>query len=60
MLKLLLLSALLILIATVALSIRIILKPKGEFSGGKCHGSAALQEKGISCACGGDRECKNK
>jgi len=60
MLKLLLLSALLILIATVALSIRIILKPKGEFSGAKCHGTAALREQGVSCACDGVGECKNK
>jgi hypothetical protein len=54
MLKLLLLSALLILIALVALSIRIILKPKGEFSGGKCSGTAALRERGIDCTCGGE------
>jgi len=60
MLKLLLLSSLLVLIAILALSIRIILKPKGEFSGGKCSGSAALREKGISCTCGGEGECHNK
>jgi len=59
MIKLILLSTLLILIALIALSVRIILKPKGEFSGGKCSGTEALREKGISCTCGGEG-CHNE
>ena len=60
MLKVLLLSALLIMIATLALAIRIIIKPKGEFSGGTCRSSdGKLREKGIECTCGKSGDCHN-
>jgi len=61
MLKVILLSALIILIATVALAIRIIIKPKGEFSGGSCASAGKkLEEKGIQCACGRTEPCHNQ
>jgi len=61
MLKVLLLSALLILIATLALAIRIIIKPKSEFSGGTCRSSdGKLREKGIECTCGKTDVCHNR
>jgi hypothetical protein len=60
MLKIILLSALLILIATVALAIRIIIKPEGEFSGGTCNSaSKKLKDKGIQCTCGKTEPCHN-
>jgi len=61
MLKVLLLSALLILIATVALAIRIIIKPEGKFSGGSCSSTdGKLNEKGIQCTCGKTEVCHNE
>jgi len=56
-----LLSALLIFIAVVALAIRIILKPGGEFHGSSCSSSdGKLKEKGIQCTCGKTEVCDNK
>lgn len=61
MLKVILLSALIILIATVALAIRIIIKPGGEFSGGSCSSAGKkLGEKGIQCSCGKTEPCHNR
>lgn len=61
MLKVLLLSALLILIAVVALAIRIILKPGGEFHGSSCSSSdKKLNEKGIQCTCDKAEVCENR
>jgi hypothetical protein len=58
MLKIILLSALIILIATVALAIRIIIKPEGEFSGGSCSAmSKKLEDKEFQCACGRTEPC---
>jgi hypothetical protein len=58
MLKIILLSALIILIATVALAIRIIIKPEGEFSGGSCRGVVKkMEDKGFQCACGKTEPC---
>jgi hypothetical protein len=60
MLKIILLSALIILIATIALAIRIIIKPGGEFSGGTCESvGKKLGEKGIQCSCGRTEPCQN-
>jgi hypothetical protein len=61
MLKIILLSALIILIATVALAIRIIIKPGGEFSGGSCTSAGKkLEEKGIQCSCDKTESCQNR
>ncbi|KPK84275.1 MAG: hypothetical protein AMS27_10435 [Bacteroides sp. SM23_62_1] len=61
MLKILLLSALLILVAVAALAIRIILKPGGEFHGSSCSSSdEKLSEKGIECSCGKAEVCENR
>ncbi len=61
MLKIILLSALIILIATVALSIRIIIKPHGEFLHGSCSSvGKKLGEDGIQCACGRTEPCENQ
>lgn len=61
MLKVILLSALLILIATVALAIRIIIKPGGEFSGGTCSSAGKkLEDKGFQCTCGKTEPCHNQ
>jgi hypothetical protein len=60
MLKILLLSAVLILIAVIALAVRIILKPGGEFHGSSCNSSKKkLNEKGIECTCGKGEICEN-
>jgi hypothetical protein len=61
MVRILLLSALLILIAVVALAIRVILKPGGEFHGSTCSShDRKLSEKGIGCTCGKTDNCQNK
>lgn len=53
-LKLLILTIVLVLIAVLALSVRLIFTKKGEFSGGSCSNhSDKLKEKGIGCGCGG-------
>jgi hypothetical protein len=60
MLKIILLSALIILIATVALSIRIIIKPKGEFLHSSCNSVAKkLGDEEFQCACGRTEPCEN-
>lgn len=60
MLKILLLSALLILIAVFALAIRVILKPGGEFHGRSCSSSnKKLSENGIDCVCGKGEICED-
>jgi hypothetical protein len=59
MLKIILLSALIILIATVALSIRIIIKPHGEFLHDSCSSvGKKLGEEGFQCACGKTEPCE--
>jgi len=50
--QVLIITTLLLLIAFSGLAIRLILKKNGEFSGGNCSGSAALNDKGYSCGCG--------
>jgi len=54
MLKVLLITVILVAIAFAGLGIRLLLDRKAEFSGGSCRsGSEALEEKGITCGCGG-------
>lgn len=57
-LNILLPAIIIMLIALIGLSIRMLFKKKGEFHGGSCtHITPALKEKGISCACGSEEEC---
>lgn len=54
MLKLLIITFILIAIAFAGLGIRLLLDRNAEFSGGSCQASSKeLEEKGISCGCGG-------
>ena len=54
MLKVLLIAIILVGIAFAGLAIRLLLDRNAEFSGGSCQsGSKELEEKGISCGCGG-------
>lgn len=57
-LNILLPAVIIILIALIGLSVRLIFKKQGEFHGGSCtHVTPELKEKGISCACGNEEEC---
>ncbi|HKL08790.1 MAG: hypothetical protein R6V16_03570 [Bacteroidales bacterium] len=52
-LELLILSVILILIAVLALSVRLLFTKKGEFRGGSCSNHPDnLKDQGISCGCG--------
>ena len=57
-LKMLLPAIIILLLALIGLSIRMLFKKKGEFHGGSCtHITPELKEKGISCACGDEEAC---
>jgi len=59
-LKILLPAILIVLVAFLGLSIRMLLKKKGTFHGGSCaHITPELKNHGISCACGTESECSN-
>ena len=53
-LELLILTFVLVLIAVLALSVRLIFTKKGEFHGGSCHNNhpKELKDQGIGCGCG--------
>ena len=54
MLKILIITFILVGIAVLGLGIRLLLDRKAEFSGGSCsNGTKALEERGITCGCGG-------
>ena len=54
MVKILIITFILVGIAVLGLGIRLLLDRKAEFSGGSCQsGSKALEERGITCGCGG-------
>lgn len=57
-LHIILISAILILISLLGLSIRILTTKNGEFRGGSCsHSTPELRDKGITCACGDEENC---
>ena len=59
MIKILLITIILVGIAFAGMGIRLLLDRKAEFSGGSCQsGSKALEDKGITCGCGGGH-CAN-
>ncbi|HAF28938.1 MAG TPA: hypothetical protein DCG75_07805 [Bacteroidales bacterium] len=52
--EILIITTVLLLIAVLALSVRLIFTKKGEFHGGSCNShSGKLKEQGIGCGCGG-------
>ena len=52
-------SVILVLIAFLGLSIRLLITKKGEFRGGSCTNiTPELKDKGISCACGSEDNCE--
>ena len=54
MLKILLITVILVAIAFAGLGIRILLERNGEFRGGSCQSTSdELEDRGISCGCGG-------
>jgi hypothetical protein len=60
MLKILLLTILLLLLAVAGLAIRMLFDRKAEFKGSSCNSAGkALQDKGISCGCGAG-QCKSE
>lgn len=54
MLTVLILSTILLILALLALSVRMLFNKKAEFRGGSCSAaSPEINERGISCGCGG-------
>ncbi|MFC2104604.1 hypothetical protein ACFLS4_04550 [Bacteroidota bacterium] len=52
--ELLILTIILVLIAVLALSVRLFFTKNGKFHGGSCNShSSKLEEQGIGCRCGG-------
>ncbi len=60
-LKILLPAIIIILIALIGFSVRMLFKKQGEFHGGSCTNiTPELKEKGISCACGDEERCADE
>jgi hypothetical protein len=56
--EILLLTTILIILAVLALSIRLLVSKKAEFRGGSCANiTPELREQGVTCACEGDDDC---
>ncbi len=53
-------SALIIAIGMIFLLVKVLLKPKGEFSSQHIHDSKAMKERGIHCVMDQDREMRRK
>ncbi len=54
MLTVIILSAILLILALLALSVRLLFNKKAEFRGGGCNASSPeLEKRGVSCGCGG-------
>lgn len=60
MIKTLLLTVLIIAIAVVLLSVKVLLKKNGRFSSIHIHDSAAMKERGIHCVLDQDREARGE
>ena len=60
MLKILLLSIALIVIAFAGLAIRLIFVKNGTFRGGNCSATPELKDRGISCGCGNPEKCETE
>lgn len=58
--ELLILTIVLVLIAVLALSVRLIFTKKGEFRGGSCRTHPdELKNQGVSCGCGHSEACSS-
>lgn len=61
LLKLLLITIFLVFIVMLALSVRLIFKPKGEFRSTSCNNySQELKDKNIGCGCGSAESCQSE
>lgn len=60
MVKTLLFSMLIIAICIAFLCIKVLLKPKGEFSSMHIHDSQAMKDRGIHCVMDQDREDRER
>lgn len=60
MVKTLLISVLIIAIGMLFLGIKVLLKPKGEFSSMHIHDSEAMKQRGIHCVMDQDREDRER
>jgi len=60
MLKTLLITVLIIAICVALLSVKVILKKKGEFTSMHIHDSKAMKDRGIHCVMDQDREARAK
>jgi hypothetical protein len=59
MLQLLILSLAIIGIALIGLSVKMIFKKQGKFTGGSCQSYGEdLKDEGIGCGCGGINSCE--
>lgn len=60
MVKTLLISVLIIAIGMLFLGIKVLLKPKGEFTSMHIHDSEAMKQRGIHCVMDQDREDRER
>jgi len=56
-LKLILFSVAMVILAVGALSVRLLFLKDGKFSGGSCRSTPELDKKGITCGCGREESC---
>ena len=59
MIETLILTVLIIAIAMVLMSVKVILKKNGKFESQHIHDSAAMKERGIHCVIDQDREARD-
>jgi hypothetical protein len=56
-LELILISSALVILAVAGMAVRLLFVKDGKFSGGSCRSTPELNEKGITCGCGNERNC---
>lgn len=57
LINLILISIILVVLAVGAMSVRLLFKKDGKFSGGSCRSSPELESRGITCGCGRQEFC---
>ena len=57
LINLILISVTLVILAVGAMSVRLLFKKDGKFSGGSCRSSPGLENRGITCGCGRQESC---
>ena len=62
MIKVFLITVIILILALAGLGIKMLVQRNGQFSGGgTCRSvSPELNDQGISCACGHEKECENQ